>query len=59
MPALNGIDAARQIMHNDPHQKVAILSITDSEQVIHEALKAGAKRLHLEIRWSHGLDRRN
>jgi DNA-binding NarL/FixJ family response regulator len=42
MPALNGIDAARQIMHNDPHQKVAILSITDSEQVIHEALKAGA-----------------
>src|SRR5438105_13212758 len=43
MPALNGLDAARQIMHNDPHQKIAILSITDSEQVIQEALKAGAK----------------
>ncbi len=42
MPALNGLDATRQILHNDPHQKVAILSITDSEQVIHEALKAGA-----------------
>src|SRR5205814_1116967 len=43
MPALNGLEAARQIMRNDPHQKVVILSIMDSEQVIQEALKAGAK----------------
>ena len=43
MPALNGLEAARQILHNDPHQKIAILSITDSEQVIQEALRAGAK----------------
>ena len=43
MPALNGLEATRQILHNDPHQKIAILSITDSEQVIQEALKAGAK----------------
>ena len=43
MPALNGLDAARQIMHNDPHQKIAILSVMESEQVIHEALKAGAR----------------
>ena len=32
MPALNGLDAARQIMHNDPHQKIAILSVMESEQ---------------------------
>ena len=43
MPSLNGLDAARQIMHNDPHQKIAILSVMESEQVIHEALKAGAR----------------
>src|SRR5256886_4943331 len=43
MPALNGLEATRQILHNDPHQKIAILSITESEQVIQEALKAGAK----------------
>ena len=43
MPALNGLEATRQIMRNDPHQKVVILSIMDSEQVIQEALKAGAK----------------
>ena len=30
-------------MHNDPHQKIAILSVVESEQVIHEALKAGAR----------------
>src|SRR6266704_3603400 len=34
---------ARQILHNNSHQKIAILSITDSEQVIQEALRAGAK----------------
>src|SRR5438552_9258009 len=43
MPALNGLEAARQIMRNDPHQNVVILSIIDSEQVIQEALRAGAK----------------
>ena len=43
MPALNGLEAARQIMRNDPHQNVVILSIIDSEQVIQEALKAGAQ----------------
>src|SRR3989440_1846139 len=43
MPSLNGLDAARQILHNEPRQKIAILSVMDSEQVIHEALKAGAR----------------
>ena len=43
MPGLNGLEATRQILQSDPDQKVAILSITDSEQMIQEALKAGAK----------------
>ena len=43
MPTLNGLEAARQILHNYPYQKIAILSITDSEQVIQQALRAGAK----------------
>ena len=42
MPALNGLEAARQILNNDPRQKIVILSVMDSEQVIDEALKAGA-----------------
>jgi len=42
MPGLNGLEATRQILQSDPDQKIAILSITDSEQMIQEALKAGA-----------------
>ena len=41
--ALNGLDTTRQILQNDPDQKVAILSIRDSEQMIQEALKAGMR----------------
>ncbi len=43
MPGLNGLEATRQILQRNPEQKVAILSITDSEQMIQEVLKAGAK----------------
>src|SRR5256885_468588 len=43
MPGLNGLEATRQILQRNPEQKIAILSITDSEQMIQEALKAGAK----------------
>ena len=43
MPRLNGLEATRQILRNFADQKIAILSITDSEHVIQEALRAGAK----------------
>lgn len=43
MPELNGIEAARQILHNVPDTQVIILSVnTDSEHVF-RALQAGAK----------------
>src|SRR6202522_1139779 len=43
MPSLNGLDATRQLMQHDPHFKVIVLTITDSDQVIREALNAGAR----------------
>ncbi len=43
MPYLNGLDATRQLMQLDPQFKVIILTITDSDQVIREALDAGAR----------------
>jgi len=43
MPSLNGLDATRQILRNDPQQRILILTITNAEQVIEEALKAGAR----------------
>ncbi len=43
MPYLNGLEATRQLRQHDPHVKVIVLTITDSDQVIREALDAGAR----------------
>jgi DNA-binding NarL/FixJ family response regulator len=43
MPNLNGLDTTRRLLQHDPHFKVIILTITDSDQVIREALDAGAR----------------
>jgi len=43
MPNLNGLAATRQLMQQDPEIKVIVLTITDSDQVIREALDAGAR----------------
>src|ERR1700746_254041 len=48
MPNLNGLDATRQLMQHDPNFKVIVLTITDSDQVIREALDAGARGFVLE-----------
>ena len=43
MPNLNGLVATRQLLQQDPQCKVIVLTITDSDQVIREALNAGAR----------------
>jgi DNA-binding NarL/FixJ family response regulator len=43
MPHLNGLDTTRQLVQLDPSFKVIVLTITDSDQVIREALNAGAR----------------
>lgn len=43
MPNLNGLAATRQLLQQDPQCKVIVLTITDSDQVIREALDAGAR----------------
>ncbi len=43
MPNLNGLAATRLLTHHDPHCKVIVLTITDADQVIREALDAGAR----------------
>ena len=42
MPNLNGAEATRQLLQHDPHFKVIVLTITDSDQVIRGAFDAGA-----------------
>jgi DNA-binding NarL/FixJ family response regulator len=43
MPSLNGLETTRQLMQHDPNFKIIVLTITDSDQVIREALYAGAR----------------
>jgi DNA-binding NarL/FixJ family response regulator len=43
MPNLNGLAATRQLVAHDPNFKIIVLTITDSDQVIREALDAGAR----------------
>jgi len=43
MPNLNGLAATRQLMQHDANLKVIVLTITDTDQVIREALDAGAR----------------
>jgi len=43
MPNLNGLAATRQLAQQNPNQKIIVLTITDSDEVIREALDAGAR----------------
>jgi DNA-binding NarL/FixJ family response regulator len=43
MPNLNGLEATRQILKANPHVKVLILTLHDADQVVQEALNAGAR----------------
>lgn len=43
MPNLNGLDATRRLLQHDPNAKVIVLTVTDADQVIREALDAGAR----------------
>lgn len=42
MPELNGIEAARQILHILPETKVLIFTVHDAERIVYEVFQAGA-----------------
>ena len=43
MPKLNGVDAARQILRENPAQRILVLTNVESEQLVHDCLKAGVR----------------
>jgi DNA-binding NarL/FixJ family response regulator len=55
MPILNGLAATRQLAQQNPEQKMIVLTITDSDQVIREALDAGARGFVLKSDAAHDL----
>jgi DNA-binding NarL/FixJ family response regulator len=46
MPKLNGLDAAREIVRSLPQTRVLMLTIYDSDDLIHELRQAGVQRLY-------------
>lgn len=48
MPNLNGLDAAREILRENPKIKVLFLTIYDTEQTLKTAVQVGAKGLILK-----------
>lgn len=42
MPNLNGLEATRQILKTNPKAKILVLTLHDSDRLIHEVLTAGA-----------------
>lgn len=53
MPKLNGMDAARQILKDNPAQAILVLTAVDSEQVVQDCLEAGVRGW---VRKSDGTD---
>jgi DNA-binding NarL/FixJ family response regulator len=43
MPGLNGLEATRQMLRNDPEARVLILTMHESDPLIREVLDAGAR----------------
>lgn len=43
MPELNGVDAARRILRNNPLQRILVLTDVRSEQAIRDCLEAGVR----------------
>lgn len=48
MPNLNGLDAAREILNENPKAKILFLTIYDTEQAVKTAVQVGAKGLILK-----------
>jgi DNA-binding NarL/FixJ family response regulator len=43
MPNLNGLEAARQMLHHDPMCKILVLTIEDGDELVRAVLDAGAR----------------
>jgi DNA-binding NarL/FixJ family response regulator len=55
MPVLNGLDAARAILEANPKTRVLILTVHESEQLIREVFKVGARGYLLKSDAGHDL----
>ncbi len=43
LPDMHGIEVTRKIIRANPHARIIILSVNDTEEDVHQAMEAGAK----------------
>jgi DNA-binding NarL/FixJ family response regulator len=55
MPIMNGLEATRQIVQTHPRQKIIILTMTDSEQIVRDVFHAGALGFVVKSNATHDL----
>jgi DNA-binding NarL/FixJ family response regulator len=55
MPIMNGLEATRQIVQTHPVQKIIILTMSDSEQIVRDVFHAGALGFVLKSNATHDL----
>lgn len=55
MPELNGLEATRRLRRELPRTQILILTVHDSEQLVHEVLEAGARGYVLKSDAGHSL----
>jgi len=55
MPGMNGLEATRHIVHENPQTRVLILTVHDSEYMARETLRAGARGYLLKSDAGHEL----
>src|ERR1035441_3884034 len=55
MPDMNGLESTREILKNNPGTEVLILSVHESEQMVHDVLSAGARGYMLKQDAGHDL----
>jgi DNA-binding NarL/FixJ family response regulator len=48
MPDMNGLTAAREILHQLPKQRILVLTMYDSEKILHDALQVGVRGVVLK-----------
>jgi DNA-binding NarL/FixJ family response regulator len=55
MPILNGLEATRRILRDDPRTRILILTMTDGDRVVCDAFEAGARGFVLKSDTSRNL----
>jgi NarL family two-component system response regulator LiaR len=55
MPDVDGLEATRQIVQDNPSRKVIVLTLAATEQVVHDVFHAGARGFVLKANATHDL----